>query len=54
MQAKSKSSQIRAASSKIRPNLAKENPLISFAESSLIKELRRPQGAFSFHAPVPP
>jgi hypothetical protein len=35
-----KSGQIWAPSSKAQPNFRKENPWISFAESSLINELR--------------
>ena len=50
----SKSNQIRASSSKIWPNLAKENPWISFAGLSLIKALRRPLGPFFFCAPIRP
>jgi hypothetical protein len=40
IKAEPKSSKIGAESSKARPNLAKENPWISFAESSVINELR--------------
>jgi hypothetical protein len=39
-QVKSNLSQIRASSSKARPNKSKESLLISFAELSLIKQLR--------------
>ena len=45
-QAKSKLSQILASFSKARTKSSKENPWISFAESSLIKGLRRPPGPF--------
>ena len=47
-------SQIRASSSKACPNSSQENPWISFAESSLIKELRRPPRPFFFCAPISP
>ncbi len=51
--AKPNSSQIRASSSKARPNFNQGNPWISFAKSSLIKGLRRPPGAFFLFAPLP-
>jgi hypothetical protein len=53
-QAESKPSQIRASSSKARPKWSKEIPWISFAQSSLIKGLRRPLGPFFSFAPFPP
>jgi hypothetical protein len=45
--------QIRASSSKARPNQSQENPWISFAESSLFNNLRRPPGPFFLFAPLP-